>query len=102
MVRWEVSYEGKSVQKKFEILPDLKFRKMSQIGQGGPRAIQKVKKKLGPKGPWAQIWAHGPYSPWALFPLVGSGGSGRRPEDNIADAKAVHRELHHYWPFGTE
>ena len=36
MVRWEVTYEGKSFQKKLEILSGAKHRKMSQIGQGAP------------------------------------------------------------------
>ena len=49
VVRWEVSYEGKSLKKKIEFRPDPKFRKMSQIGQGGPPRHpknQKEKSKL--------------------------------------------------------
>ena len=43
------------------------FTKCPKLAREAPRAIQKIKKKLGSKGPWAQIWAHGPYSPWALL-----------------------------------
>ena len=54
MVRWEVSYKGKSFQKKSEIWSDPKFRKMSKIGKGAPpRHPKNQKKKMGPKGPWA-------------------------------------------------
>ena len=49
VVRWEVSYKGKSFQKKLEIWSGAKFRKMSQIGQGGPPRHPKNLKKLGPK-----------------------------------------------------
>ena len=66
MVRWEVSYEGKSFQKKLEFWSGPKFRKMSQIGQGGPRAIQKNQKKIGPKRARAQFWAQGP----CVFPIA--------------------------------
>ena len=55
VVRWEVSYKGKSFQKKFEIWPNPKFRKMSQIGQGGPPRNPK-NEKMSPKfGPWP-LW----------------------------------------------
>ena len=59
MVRWEVSYEGKSFQKKLEIWPDPKFRKMPQIGQGGPPRHPKNNKN-GPKRAPAQFGAQGP------------------------------------------
>ena len=49
MVRWEVSYEGKSFPKKLEIWSGPKFRKMFQIGQGGPPRNPKIQKKY-----WAQ------------------------------------------------
>ena len=47
------------------------FRNMFQIGQGAhARNTKNQEEILGPKGPWAQLWAHGPYLPWALFSLV--------------------------------
>ena len=81
MVRWEVSYKGRSFQKKFDFLSDPKIREMSQIGQGGPPRHPKNQKKIGPKralgpslGPWAllalgPIRLVGPLA--AYFPLVG-------------------------------
>ena len=51
MVRWEVSYKGKSFQKKLEIWSGAKFRRMSQIGQGAPPRHPKNPKKYAQKGP---------------------------------------------------
>ena len=48
MVRWEVSYEGKSFQKKFEFWSGPKFRKMSQMTWGGPPRTPKNIFKFGP------------------------------------------------------
>ena len=60
VVRWEVSYEEKSFQKSSKFSRGPKFRKMSQIGQGGPPLHPKKNKKtISPKGPWAQFWAQG-------------------------------------------
>ena len=50
--------------------------KMSQIGQGGPRATQKAPKIFGPKGPWAQFWGQGP----CLLPGSWSYDKGGKPE----------------------
>ena len=59
VVRWEVSYEAKSFQKKFEIWSGPKFRKMSQIGQGGPpRHPKNQKRKWAQKG-LGPIWGPG-------------------------------------------
>ena len=59
LVRWEVSYEGKCSAEKLEIMPDPKFQKMSRGAREFPRTPQNIKKKMGPKGPWAQFWAQG-------------------------------------------
>ena len=49
-----------NLSKKNEFCSNPKFRKMSQIGQGGPpRNPKNPKNILGPKGPWAQFWAQG-------------------------------------------
>ena len=64
VVRWEVSYEGKSFQKKWKFGPGQNFGKCPKLVREAPRAIQKIKKKLGPKGPWAQIWTQGQTFPW--------------------------------------
>ena len=78
MVRWEVSYEGKSFQTKLEILSGPKFRQMPQIGQGGPPRHPKNQKKNGPKralgpnlGPWALV---------ALGPCSEHGSTGARAQ----------------------
>ena len=62
VVRWEVSYEAKSFKKNIENWSGPKFRKMSQIGQGGPPRNPKNPKNIGPKralgpnlGPWALL-----------------------------------------------
>ena len=66
MVRWEVSYEGKSFQKKFEIWSGPKIGKCPKLAREAPRAAEKIKKQIGPKralgpnlGPWA-LYALGP------------------------------------------
>ena len=52
VVRWEVSYEGKSVKNMLEIWSGPKFREMFQTGQGGPpRHPKNPKKYLAQKGP---------------------------------------------------
>ena len=61
MVRWEVSYEGKSFQKKLEFWSGPKFRKMSQMGQGAPLAPSKKSKKYwAQKGPGPKFGPMGP------------------------------------------
>ena len=66
VVRWEVSYEGKSFQKKLEFWSGPKFRKMSQMTWGGPPRTPKNISKFGP-GP-----KFGPIS-WALYLITGPG-----------------------------
>ena len=61
VVRWEVSYEAKSVKNKLEIWSGPKFRKMFQTGQGGPPRNPKIQKKNGPKR--------------ALGPILGPGSA---------------------------
>ena len=51
MVRWEVSYEGKSFKKKWKFGPGRNFVKCSKLVREAPRATQKIKKKLTQKGP---------------------------------------------------
>ena len=37
--------------------PTQNFVKCPKLVREAPRATQKIKKILGPKGPWAQFWA---------------------------------------------
>ena len=74
-VRWEVSYKGKSFQKKLEIWSGAKLRKMPQIGQGG-------QKTCAQKGPGLKFGPMGPIVPCGslgcLFPLGGNLGVSER------------------------
>ena len=66
VVRWEVSYKGKSFPKKLIFDPTQNFVKYPKLVREVPRATQKINKKkwpnraLGPNlGPWAllgQLW----------------------------------------------
>ena len=58
-----------NLPKKLEIRSGAKFRKMSQIGQGGPPRHPKKIKKISPKGPGPNF---GPRVPWPIpvaFPI---------------------------------
>ena len=46
-------------KKRWNFDPTQNFVKYPKLVREAPRAIQKIKKKLGPKGPWAQFWAQG-------------------------------------------
>ena len=62
MVRWEVSYEGKSFANKLEKLSGTKIVKCPKFARELPHTTQKIKKHIGPK------WALGPdFGPWALL-----------------------------------
>ena len=55
MVRWEVSYEGKSFQKSWTIGRGQIFGKCPKLAREAPRAIQKIQKNIGPKRARAQF-----------------------------------------------
>ena len=66
VVRWEVSYAGKSLQKKLEIWSWPKLRKMSQMTWGGlPRASKNIS-KFGPGPKFGPMF-------WALYLITGPG-----------------------------
>ena len=66
VVRWEVSYEGTSFQKKLEIWSGPKFRKMSQMTWGGPPRTPKNIFKFGPGPKFGPMF-------WALYLITGPG-----------------------------
>ena len=66
VVRWEVSYKGKSFQKKLEFWSGPKFRKMSQMTWGGPPRTPKNISKFGPGPKFGPMF-------WALYLITGPG-----------------------------
>ena len=49
VVRWEVSYEGKSFQKKMNFDPTQNFVKCPKLAREAPHDIQKIKNKWASK-----------------------------------------------------
>ena len=63
--------------------------KCPKLIREAPRATQKIKKKLGPKGPWAQFGAQGRRHEAAALEISANGPSPVRTSDKTKSCTAV-------------